>query len=151
MYFIYFELTFLFLFFFFFFCFFIFSSLLLFFLFISFYFFQDLKLNLKFEVEVLCKTLNLSLTRVAPSSYLASRRTPSMQDNPDFNARAHQRAANEERERKQRAELEEKRLAELGKYSSERAAREWSTVVDSSITPPSFTLVSLPLSRSPLF
>jgi hypothetical protein len=37
-----------------------------------------------------------------------------MQDNPDFNARAHQRAANEEREREQRAELEEKRLAELG-------------------------------------
>ena len=37
-----------------------------------------------------------------------------------------------------------------GEHSSEGAAREWSTVVDSSITPPSFTLVSLPLSRSPL-
>ena len=73
-----------------------------------------------------------------------------MQDNPDFNARAHQRAANEERERKQRAELEEKRLAELGKYSSERAAREWSTVVDISIPPPSFKLVSLSSPRSPL-
>ena len=147
MYFIYFELTFLFSFFCFcFFLFYIFFS----FLFFLFYFFQDLKLNLKFEVEVLCKTLNLSLTRVAPSSYLASRRTPSMQDNPDFNARAHQRAANEERERKQRAELEEKRLAELGKYSSERAAREWSTVVDISIPPPSFKLVSLSSPRSPL-
>ena len=73
----------------------------------------DLKLNLKFEVEVLCKTLNLHLTRIEPSTYLQLRRPPSMQDNPDFNARAHQRAANEERERKIRAELEEKRLAEL--------------------------------------
>ena len=34
-----------------------------------------------------------------------------------------------------------------GKYSSERAAREWSTVVDISMTPPSFKPVSLPLSR----
>jgi len=37
-----------------------------------------------------------------------------------------------------------------GKYSSERAAREWSTVVDISISPLSFKPVSLSLSRSPL-
>ena len=37
-----------------------------------------------------------------------------------------------------------------GKYSSEGAAREWSTVVDISIPPPSFKPVSLSLSRSPL-
>ena len=74
----------------------------------------DLKLNLKFEVEVLCKTLNLRLNGMAPSTSLKARRIPSMQDNPDFNARAHQRAANEERERKTRLELEEKRLAEMG-------------------------------------
>jgi len=37
-----------------------------------------------------------------------------------------------------------------GKYSSERAAREWSTVVDISIHPPSFKLVLWSLSRSPL-
>ena len=37
-----------------------------------------------------------------------------------------------------------------GKYSSEGAAREWSTVVDISIPPPSFKPVSLYLSRSPL-
>jgi len=37
-----------------------------------------------------------------------------------------------------------------GKYSSERAAREWSTVVDISIHPPSFKLVSLSSPRSPL-
>ena len=38
-----------------------------------------------------------------------------------------------------------------GKYSSEGAAREWSTVVDISIIPPSFKPVSWSLSRSPLF
>ena len=37
-----------------------------------------------------------------------------------------------------------------GKYSSEGAAREWSTVVDISIHPPSFKPVSLSFSRSPL-
>ena len=37
-----------------------------------------------------------------------------------------------------------------GKYSSEGAAREWSTVVDISIPPPSFKLVSLSSPRSPL-
>ena len=37
-----------------------------------------------------------------------------------------------------------------GKYSSEGAAREWSTVVDISIPPPSFKSVSLSLSRSSL-
>ena len=37
----------------------------------------------------------------------------------------------------------------IGKYSSEGAAREWSTVVDISIPPPSFKPVSWSLSRSP--
>ena len=37
-----------------------------------------------------------------------------------------------------------------GKYASERAAREWSTVVDISIIPPSFKPVPLSFSRSPL-
>ena len=37
-----------------------------------------------------------------------------------------------------------------GEYSSERAEREWSTVVDISIPPPSLEPVSLSLSRSPL-
>ena len=39
---------------------------------------------------------------------------------------------------------------ENSKYSSEGAAREWSTVVDISITPPSFKHVLLSLSHSPL-
>ena len=41
-------------------------------------------------------------------------------------------------------------LSDPGKYSSERAAREWSTVVDISIHPPSFKLVPLSSPRSPL-
>ena len=41
-------------------------------------------------------------------------------------------------------------LAIMGKYLSEGAAREWSTVVDISIPPPSFKLVSLSSPRSPL-
>ena len=40
--------------------------------------------------------------------------------------------------------------ADGGAYSSERAAREWSTVVDISIKPPSFKPVSLSSPRSPL-
>ena len=38
-----------------------------------------------------------------------------------------------------------------GEYLSEGAAREWSTVVDISIKPPSFKLVSLSSPRSPPF
>ena len=41
-------------------------------------------------------------------------------------------------------------FAEGGKYSSEGAAREWSTVVKISIPPPSFKPVLLFLTRSPL-
>jgi len=41
-------------------------------------------------------------------------------------------------------------MAVSGKYLSEGAAREWSTVVSISIHPPSFKPVSLSLSRSPL-
>ena len=45
---------------------------------------------------------------------------------------------------------EEEEEEEEGEYLSEGAAREWSTVVDISIPPPSFKPVSLSLSRSPL-
>ena len=41
-------------------------------------------------------------------------------------------------------------MALFGKYLSEGAAREWSTVVDISIKPPSFKPVSLSSPRSPL-
>ena len=44
----------------------------------------------------------------------------------------------------------QQRLLRYGKYSSEGAAREWSTVVNISIHPPSFKPVPLSLSRSSL-
>ena len=44
----------------------------------------------------------------------------------------------------------ERMYTEQGKFLSEGAAREWSTVVDISIPPPSFKPVSLSLPRSPL-
>ena len=48
----------------------------------------DLKLKLKFEVEVLCKHLNIKVEDIKPSTYLQNRRKPTMRDNPDFNAKA---------------------------------------------------------------
>ena len=54
-------------------------------------------------------------------------------------------------QRRKLAKLEAERiLKEDGKYSSEGAAREWSTVVDISTKPPSFKPVSLSSPRSPL-
>ena len=41
-------------------------------------------------------------------------------------------------------------ISAKGKYSSEGAAREWSTVVDIYMTPPSFKPVALSSPRSPL-
>ena len=52
----------------------------------------DLKLKLKFEVEVLCKHLNIKVEDIKPSTYLQNRRKPTMRDNPDFNAKAVERA-----------------------------------------------------------
>ena len=49
-----------------------------------------------------------------------------------------------------RNQKELRKIVITGKYLSEGAAREWSTVVDISIPPPSFKPVSLSLSRSPL-
>merc|ERR1711871_473404 len=52
----------------------------------------DLKLKLKFEVEVLCKHLGLVVEQMTPSKNLSFRRKPSMRDNPDFNAKAVEKA-----------------------------------------------------------
>jgi CCR4-NOT transcription complex subunit 1 len=52
----------------------------------------DLKLKLKFEVEVLCKHLNIKVEEIKASTYLPNRRKPVMRDNPDFNAKAVERA-----------------------------------------------------------
>jgi CCR4-NOT transcription complex subunit 1 len=56
----------------------------------------DLKLKLKFEVEVLCKSLNLKVEDVTPAKSLPGRRKPNMRNNPDFNAKAVEKAMAEE-------------------------------------------------------
>lgn len=45
----------------------------------------DLKLNIKFEMEVLCKALNLQVMDLAKETILQTRKRPSMIGNPDFN------------------------------------------------------------------
>lgn len=48
----------------------------------------DLKLNIKFEIEVLCKALNLKLNDVAVESELEDRKNPPKSSiNPDFNSK----------------------------------------------------------------
>jgi len=46
----------------------------------------DLKLNLKFEVEVLCKALGVELKDIRPSNALHLRKRPDLRGNPDFKA-----------------------------------------------------------------
>eukprot|EP00966_Prymnesium_polylepis_P130241 3011735-Prymnesium_polylepis.1 len=46
----------------------------------------DLKLNVKFEVEVLCKNLNKDLKDIKPSCVLKNRTTVK-EGNPDWNVR----------------------------------------------------------------
>lgn len=48
---------------------------------------QDLKLNLKFEVEVLCKHFALDVKDLRPGEGLARRARPDLRDNPDFNVK----------------------------------------------------------------
>mmetsp|Transcript_3255 Transcript_3255/g.6046 ORF Transcript_3255/g.6046 Transcript_3255/m.6046 type:complete len:2350 (+) Transcript_3255:179-7228(+) len=47
----------------------------------------DLKLNLKFEIEVLCKNLSIDLKTIKPSVLLPTRRKPQLESNPDFNVK----------------------------------------------------------------
>ena len=48
----------------------------------------DLKLNLKFEVEVLCKALGIDLKDIRPAEALHARKRPDLSGNPDFNPKA---------------------------------------------------------------
>lgn len=45
----------------------------------------DLKLNIKFEIEVLCKALNIKLVDIRKSDALKERKPPPRHSNPDFN------------------------------------------------------------------
>ena len=51
------------------------------------YHLADLKLNLKFEIEVLCKNLSIDLKSVEASSLLPSMKKPQLESNPDFNTK----------------------------------------------------------------
>jgi CCR4-NOT transcription complex subunit 1 len=48
----------------------------------------DLKLNLKFEVEVLCKALSIDIKDIRQGTVLHKRRRPALTSNPDFNLKA---------------------------------------------------------------
>jgi CCR4-NOT transcription complex subunit 1 len=55
---------------------------------------DDLKMNIKFEVEVLCKNLNIKLEEIDPrTSALALRIKPVKEKNPDFNMKSSMVAA----------------------------------------------------------
>eukprot|EP00177_Eucheuma_denticulatum_P000998 GFKZ01001812.1.p1 GENE.GFKZ01001812.1~~GFKZ01001812.1.p1 ORF type:complete len:2430 (-),score=256.79 GFKZ01001812.1:1035-8324(-) len=48
---------------------------------------DDLKLNLKFELQLLCKGLKLDVNEVMPSDLLRDRPAPDKNNNPDFNTK----------------------------------------------------------------
>jgi len=49
---------------------------------------DDLKMNIKFEVEVLCKNLNVKLEDIGIRDNLSSRVAPAKEKNPDFNIKS---------------------------------------------------------------
>ena len=49
---------------------------------------EDLKLNLKFEVEVLCKNVGVRVEDVLPANQLPKRARPNLIENPDFNQKS---------------------------------------------------------------
>ena len=53
----------------------------------SLYDVEDLKMNIKFEVEVLCKNLNVKLDEIEKSDGLSNRVSPNKEKNPDFNTK----------------------------------------------------------------
>lgn len=58
---------------------------------------QDLKMNIKFEIEMLCQKFNVTLADVPKYGRLRTRMTPQKEKNPDFNlaARTSARATTE--------------------------------------------------------
>ena len=48
---------------------------------------DDLKMNIKFEIEVLCKNLGLRVDEVPPGRNLPRRRAPAKEKSPDFNVK----------------------------------------------------------------
>lgn len=60
---------------------------------------QDLKMNIKFEIEMLCQKFNVTLADVPMYGRLRTRMTPQKEKNPDFNLTASRAAARAEAER----------------------------------------------------
>ena len=54
----------------------------------SLYDVEDLKMNIKFEIEVLCKNLNVKLDEIEKRDDLSQRVGPNKEKNPDFNTKA---------------------------------------------------------------
>ncbi|GMI05586.1 hypothetical protein TrVE_jg1082 [Triparma verrucosa] len=54
----------------------------------SLYDVEDLKMNIKFEVEVLCKNLNVKLDEIEKGDELLTRVSPNKEKNPDFNTKS---------------------------------------------------------------
>lgn len=50
---------------------------------------DDLKLNMKFELQLLCKTLKIDVNDITPSDLLKERPAPDKTNNPDFNTKNH--------------------------------------------------------------
>lgn len=60
---------------------------------------EDLKMNIKFEIEMLCQKFNVTIADVPMYGRLRTRMTPAKEKNPDFNLSAHRAAARAEAER----------------------------------------------------
>lgn len=57
---------------------------------------QDLKMNIKFEIEMLCQKFGVTLAEVPKYGRLGTRMTPHKEKNPDFNLSATRAAARAE-------------------------------------------------------
>lgn len=88
---------------------------------------EDLKMNIKFEIEMLCQKFNVTLADVPKYGRLRTRMAPLKEKNPDFNAG---RSKNNEQRRDQeaagmvQAEVSDQVQASETAPDRERAARE---------------------------
>jgi len=48
---------------------------------------EDLKINIKFEIDLLCKKLDLKIHEVSHGDTISKRMQPRKEKNPDFNVK----------------------------------------------------------------
>lgn len=91
---------------------------------------QDLKMNIKFEIEMLCQKFGVTLSEVPKYGRLGTRMTPHKEKNPDFNLSATRAAARAEaaREREEAAAAGNAASAQEG--AAEGGGREDGRAVD---------------------